>query len=62
MEYYLGIKKEWNNAICSDMDGCRDGHMSEVRQRKWNIVWYHLFVESKEMIQMNLFIKSVDFK
>ena len=24
MEYYLAIKKEWNNAICSDMDGPRD--------------------------------------
>ena len=58
----LSHKKEWNKAMCSNMDGCRDCHMSKVRQRKWNIVWYHLFVESKEMIQMNLFIKSVDFK
>ena len=24
MEYYLAIKKEWNNAICSNMDGPRD--------------------------------------
>ena len=24
MEYYSAIKKEWNNAICSNMDGSRD--------------------------------------
>ena len=28
----LSHKKEQNNAICSDMDGPRDGHMSEVSQ------------------------------
>ena len=26
MEYYSAIKKEQNNAICSNMDGPRDGH------------------------------------
>ena len=26
MEYYSGIKKEWNNAIRSNMDGPRDNH------------------------------------
>ena len=25
-EYYSAIKKEWNNAICSNMDGPRDRH------------------------------------
>ena len=30
MEYYSAIKKEWNNAICSNMDGPRDYHS------KWN--------------------------
>ena len=30
MEYYSAIKKEWNNAICSNMDGPRDYHT------KWN--------------------------
>ena len=24
MEYYPAIKKEWNNAFCSNMDGPRD--------------------------------------
>ena len=26
MEYYSAIKKEWNNAIYSNMDGPRDCH------------------------------------
>ena len=30
MEYYSAIKKEWNNAICSNMDGL-EGHYA-----KWN--------------------------
>ena len=30
---------------------------SEISQKKTNIIWYHLYVESKKMIQMNLFIK-----
>ena len=24
MDYYLTIKKEWNNTICSNMDGPRN--------------------------------------
>ena len=32
--------------------------LSEVSQRKANIIWYHLYVESKKMIQMNLFTKQ----
>ena len=44
----LSHKKEWNHAICSDMDGPRDCHISEVSQTKTNITWYHLYVESKK--------------
>ena len=43
----LGHKKEWNNAICSNMDGPRDYLPSEVGQTKnTNIIWYHLDVRS----------------
>ena len=45
-EILLSHKKEQNNAICSNMDGPRDSHI-EFSQRKTNIVWYHLYVESK---------------
>ena len=34
--------------------------LSEVilsSQRKTNIIWYHLHVEPKKIVQMNLFIK-----
>ena len=58
MEYYSAIKKEWNNAIYSNMDGPRDYHTKWVRQRKTNTIWYHVHVESKKYIQMNLFMKQ----
>ena len=32
--------------------------LSEVSQRKINIIGYPLYVESKEMVQMNLFTKQ----
>ena len=32
--------------------------LSEVRQRKTNIVWYCLYVESSKMIQVNIFTKQ----
>ena len=45
----LSHKKEWNNAICSSMDGLRDDHTkwSKLDREKTNIIWYHLYVESK---------------
>ena len=42
----LSHKKEWNNAICSNMDGLRDDH-TKWSQSKTNVIWYHLYVESK---------------
>ena len=38
MEYYSARKKEWNNAIWSNMDEPRDYHVREVSQRKTNII------------------------
>ena len=32
--------------------------LSEASQIKKNIIWYHLYVKSNEMIQMNLFTKQ----
>ena len=47
----LSHKKEWNNAICSNMDGPRDDHTKWIKpDRKTNIIRYHLYVESKKMI------------
>ena len=38
----LSDKKEWNNAICSNMDGSRDVILSEVSQKKNDT--YHTYV------------------
>ena len=56
MEYYSSIKKEWNNAICSNLDEPRDYHTKwNKSDRERQISYdYHLYVESKKMIQMNL--------
>ena len=41
----LSHKKEWYNAICSNMDGPRD-YYTKWSQTKTNIIWYHSYVES----------------
>ena len=33
-EYYSAIKKEWNNAICSNMDGPGDHDTKQSRKYK----------------------------
>ena len=56
MEYYSAIKKEWNNAICSNMDGPRDCHTEWSKSDK---VSYDIaYVESKKRLQMNLSTKQ----
>ena len=47
MEYDSAIKKEWNLAICDNMDGA-EGVMKQVRRTKTNTVWFHFNVESKK--------------
>ena len=39
-------QKEWNNAICSKMDGPRDYH-TKWSQAKREISWYYFYVDSK---------------
>ena len=45
MEYYSAIKKDWSNAMCSNMDATRDDHTkwSQSDKDKYH---YHLYVES----------------
>ena len=41
------------------MDGARDYHTKWSKSdREINIIWYHLYVKSKKMIQINLFTKQ----
>ena len=58
MGYYSAIK---NNEIMPFAATWMDLEiiiLSEVNQTKTNIIWSHLYVESKKMIQMNLFAKQ----
>ena len=45
----LSHKKEWNDAICSNMDGPRDYHTkwSKSERERQIIIWWHFFVKSK---------------
>ena len=55
----LSHKKEWNNAICSNMDATwMDLEMIILSEVSQTNIEYHLYVESKKMIQINLFTKQ----
>ena len=44
----LSHKKEWNNAICSNMDRPSIIILRKVNKKdKADITWYHIYVESK---------------
>ena len=59
MEYYSAIKKNEIMASAATWMDLEIIILSEVSQtRKINIIWYHLYVESKKMIQMDLFTKQ----
>ena len=47
LEYYLAIKKEWDIAICSKMNGPRDYHTKWSKLERERQILYHLYVESK---------------
>ena len=62
---YNGIllihKKEWNNAICCNMNGPRDYHTkwSKSEKDKYHMIPYDIHIGGiYKMIQMNLFIKQ----
>ena len=55
----MWYKKEWNNVICSNMDGPRDYHTKwNKSDRERQISYDIIYVESKKMIQMNLLTKQ----
>ena len=60
---YNGIllrhKKEWNNAICSDMDEPRDTEWNKSdRERQISYDITYMWNLKKKMVQMNLFTKQ----
>ena len=42
MKYYLAIKKEWNNAICSNMDATRDYHTKWSKSERERQISYDI--------------------
>ena len=59
MGYYSAIKKEWNDAICSNMDGTRDYHIKwNKSERERQLPYTSLTCAIKNMTQINLFMKQ----
>ena len=62
-QWNISHKKEWNNTFHSNIDWPGDYHIkwTKLEKDKYpNMVWYHLYVEPKKMIQMNLFTEQRD--
>ena len=57
-EYHSTIKKNKIMPFAATLMQLTIIILSEVNQTKTNIIWYHLYVESKKMVQMNLFTKQ----
>ena len=59
MEYYSAIKKNEIMPFAVTWIELEIIIQSKVSQtEKANIIWYHLYVESKKMVQMNLLTKQ----
>ena len=41
-EYYSSHKKEWNHAICSNMDGPRDYHTKQSKSERERQILYDI--------------------
>ena len=57
-EYYSTIKKNETMPFAATRMNLEIIILSEVSQTKTNTIRYHLYVESKKKIQMNLFTKQ----
>ena len=58
MDYYSAIKKEWNNAMCSNMDGPRDYHTKRSKSERDK---YHMILLTcgiQNMTQKNISMKQ----
>ena len=54
----LSHKKEGKMTVAATWIDLEIIILSELSQRKANSIWYHLYMESKKKIQMNLFTKQ----
>ena len=58
MEYYSAIKKEQNNALCSNVDATRDYHTKRSQKEKNKYRMITLICGIQNMTQMNLSTKQ----
>ena len=58
MDYYSVIKNSEIMLFAATRMDLEIIILNEVCQTKTNMMWYHLYVESKKMIQINLFRKQ----
>ena len=58
MKYYSVMKENKIMSFAATGMPLKVVKVSEVSQRKTNIIWYLLYVESKTIAQMNLFTKQ----
>jgi len=59
MDYYSGIKKNEILPSAATWMNLEIIILNEVRQKKTNII-YHVYAESKKIIQIYLYIKQTD--
>ena len=66
MEYYSAIKKQWDNALCNNMDGPRDYHTewSKLDKDKYHVISLIREIENdtKELIHKTERNRLKDFK
>ena len=58
MEYYSANKRNKIGSFVETWMGLETVIQSEVRKRKTNIVYQHIYVESRIMVQMNWFARQ----
>jgi len=47
MECYSSVKKEWNLAICNNMDEAREYNAKRNKSEK-DTIWFHSYMEFKK--------------
>ena len=58
MEYHSAIKMNEILPFAATSLDLENIMLNEASQIKTNIIWYHLYVESEKIIQMNMYTKQ----
>ena len=57
MGYYSAINKNKIMPFAATLDGLRDFHTKWSKSDRERQIWYCLYMKSKKMVQMNLFLR-----